>query len=338
VAERVLTQRELNRATLARQLLLKRVRLGVVPALERVAGLQSQLAATAYVGLWTRLEGFRPQALDRALLGGRAVRGLLMRGAVHTVSAGDFALFGEALAGDPPGWVTPELEAIAEQVAEPLRDFCSEPRTRSEVLAWLEDRGVSNDGGNGIWYAIRLRSRIAHSAESSRWRAPIHNPTFVALEHDEEDGEAARAELVRRYLTAFGPATRAEISGWSGLKVGRFAHLLDGLVRLRDDRGRELLDLPRAPRPAADTTAPVRLLPKFDNVLIDRQRVLPEAYRKLVVRKNADVLPTFTVDGYVAGVWRVEKRRVVTEPFEPLTRAARAELADEAALLERWLG
>lgn len=338
MAERVLTQRELNRATLARQLLLKRVRLGVVPALERVAGLQSQLAATAYVGLWTRLEGFRPQALDRALLGGRAVRGLLMRGTVHTVSAGDFALFGEALAGDPPGWVTPELEAIAEQVAEPLREFCSEPRTRTEVLAWLEDRGVSNDGGNGIWYAIRLRSRIAHSAESSRWRAPIHNPTFVALEHDEEDGEAARAALVRRYLAAFGPATRAEISGWSGLKVGRFAHLLDGLVRLRDDRGRELLDLPRAPRPAADTPAPVRLLPKFDNVLIDRQRVLPEAYRKLVVRKNADVLPTFTVDGYVAGVWRVEKRRVVTEPFEPLPRAARGELADEAALLERWLG
>ena len=314
------------------------MRLGVVPALERVAGLQSQLAATAYVGLWTRLEGFRPQALDRALLGGRAVRGLLMRGTVHTVSAGDFALFGEALAGDPPGWVTPELEAIAEQVAEPLRDFCSEPRTRSEVLAWLEDRGVSNDGGNGIWYAIRLRSRIAHSAESSRWRAPIHNPTFVALEHDEEDGEAARAELVRRYLAAFGPATRAEISGWSGLKVGRFAHLLDGLVRLRDDRGRELLDLPRAPRPAADTPAPVRLLPKFDNVLIDRQRVLPEAYRKLVVRKNADVQPTFTVDGYVAGVWRVEKRRVVTGPFEPLPRAARRELTDEAQRLEAWLG
>jgi hypothetical protein len=339
VAERVLTQRELNRATLARQLLLKRLQLGAVPALERVAGLQSQLAATAFVGLWTRLEGFRPAALDRALLSGRAVRGLLMRGTVHTVAAGDFALFGAALAGDPPGWVTPELEAIAEQVAGPLREFCSEPRTRSEVLTWLEhERGVPHDGGNGIWYAIRLRSRIAHSAESSRWRAPVHNPTFVALEHDEEDGEAARAALVRRYLAAFGPATRAEISGWSGLKVGRFAHLLDGLVRLRDDRGRELLDLPRAPRPAADTLAPVRLLPKFDNVLIDRQRVLPEAYRKLVVRKNADVQPTFTVDGYVAGVWRVEQRRVVTEPFEPLPRTAGRELEEEAARLEAWLG
>jgi hypothetical protein len=247
------------------------------------------------------------------------VRGLLMRGTVHTVASRDFALFSAALAGEPPGWVTPELEEIADQVAEPLREFCSEPRTRGEVLAWLEhELGVPNDGSNGIWYAIRLRARIAHSAEASRWRAPIHNPTFVALAHDEEDGETARVAIVRRYLAAFGPATRAEISGWSGLKVRRFAHLLDGLVRLRDDRGRELLDLPRAPRPEADTPAPVRLLPKFDNVLLDRERVLPEAYRTLVVRKNADVQPTFTADGYVAGIWRVEKRRVVTEPFEPL--------------------
>ena len=339
MAERVLTQRELNRATLARQLLLRRSRLGVVPALERVAGLQSQLAATAYVGLWTRLDGFRPQALDRALVSGRAVRGLLMRGTVHTVSARDFGSFGAALAGDPPGWVTPELEEIAERVAGPLREFCSEPRTRSEVLGWLErEHGVPNDGSNGIWYAVRLRSRIAHSAEASRWRAPIQNPTFVALEHDEEDGEAARAAMVRRYLAAFGPATRAEISGWSGLKVRRFAHLLDGLPTFHDDRGRELFDVPRAPRPAADTAAPVRLLPKFDNVLIDRQRVLPDEYRALVVRKNADVQPTFTVDGYVAGVWRVEKKRVVTEPFAPLPRAARRELEDEAARLTAWLG
>jgi hypothetical protein len=339
VVERVLTQRELNRATLARQLLLERARLGVVPALERVAGLQSQLASTAYVGLWTRLQSFRPQALDRALLSGRAVRGVLMRGTVHTVATRDFGFFGAALDGEPPGWVTPELEAVAERVAEPLRAFCSQPRTRAEVLEWLErEHRVPNDGSNGIWYALRLRARIAHSAEASRWRAPIHNPTFVALEYDEEDGDAARAALVRRYLAAFGPATRAEISGWSGLKVRRFAHLLDALPTFRDDRGRELLDLPRAPRPAADTPAPVRLLPKFDNVLIDRQRVLPDEYRALVVRKNADVQPTFTVDGYVAGVWRVEQQRVVTEPFAPLPRAAKRELEDERARLEAWLG
>jgi hypothetical protein len=339
VAERVLTQRELNRATLARQLLLKRARLPVVPALERVAGLQSQLAATAYVGLWTRLERFRPAALDRALLGGRAARGLLMRGTVHTVSTADFQLFGAALSGEPPSWVTPEMAAIAERVAGPVREFCAQPRSRQEVLAWLErEHGVPDDGSNGIWYAVRLRARIAHSAEASRWRAPIHNPTFVALEHGDLAAEAARVELVRRYLAAFGPATRAEISGWSGLQVRGFAHLLDGLRTFRDDRGRELLDLPRAPRPSGDTPAPARLLPKFDNVLLDRRRVLPEEYRPLVVRKNADVQPTFTVDGLVAGGWRVEKGRVVTEPFAPLPRTARRELEDEAARLAAWLG
>jgi winged helix DNA-binding protein len=338
VAERVLSQRELNRATLARQLLLKRARLPAVTALERVAGLQSQLASTAYVGLWTRLEGFRPAALDRALLGGRAVRGLLMRGTVHTASTADFIGFGAALSGEPPGWVTPEMQEIATRVAGPLQEFCSVPRTRQEVLAWLErEHGVPNDGTNGIWYALRIESRIAHAPESSRWRAPIHNPKFVALSSEEVDAEAARAELVRRYLAAFGPATRAEITRWAGLYTRRFAHLLDGLRTMRDDRGRQLLDLPRAPLPAADTPAPVRLLPKFDNVLIDRERILPAEYLKLVVRKNADVQPTFTVDGYVVGVWRVEKGRVVTEPFAPLPRQARRELEEERSRLEAWL-
>ena len=122
------------------------------------------------------------------------------------------------------------------------------------------------------------------------------------------------------------------------MKVGDFAHLLDGLAVLRDDRGRQLLDLPRAPRPAGDAPAPVRFLPKFDNVLLDRARVLPEEYRKLIVRKNADVQPTFIVDGYVAGIWRVEQGRVVTEPFAPLPRTAKRELEDEARRLEAWLG
>jgi len=339
VAERVLTQRELNRATLARQLLLKRVRLPVAKAVERVAGLQAQLGSTPYVGLWTRLEGFRPQALERALLTGTVSRGLLMRGTVHVVSTRDYALFGAALDVAAPAWLTPEAEEIAHRVAPSLRAFTAEPRTRAEIFDWLErEHGIVSDGTNRAWYAIRIRGRIGHSAEASLWRSPIHGPTFVAVEQRDHDGAAARAELVRRFLAAFGPATRAEIAGWSGLKVRDFTDLLDGLVVLRDDRGRELFDLPRAPRPAADTPAPVRFLPKFDNVLLDRERVLPEAYRRLVVRKNADVQPTFTVDGYVAGVWRVEKKRVVTEPFAPLPRAVRRELEDERARLESWLG
>ena len=338
MAERVLTQRELNRATLARQLLLKRAKLPVVQAVGRVAGLQAQLGSTPYVGLWTRLEGFRPQALDRALLDGKVSRGLLMRGTVHVVTTRDYALFGAALDVAAPAWLTAEDEEIARRVAPSLREFTAEPRTRAEIFDWLErEHGFVSDGTNRAWYAMRIRGRIGHSAEASLWRAPIHGPTFAAVEQCDHDGAVARGELVRRYLAAFGPATRAEIAGWSGLKVRDFADLLDGLTRLRDDRGRELLDVPRAPRPSADTPAPVRLLPKFDNVLLDRQRVLPEAYRKLVVRKNADVQPTFTVDGYVAGIWRTEKGRVVTEPFAPLRRTARRELEDEASRLTAWL-
>ena len=338
MAERVLTQRELNRATLARQLLLRRVRLPVARAVERVAGLQAQLASTPYVGLWTRLEGFRPETLERALKNRTVARGVLMRGTVHLVSTRDYGLFGTALEVALPDWITPEAEELARRVAEPLRRYTAEPRTRVEILEWLErEHGVASDGTNGVWYALRLQARIAHAPEASLWRARVHGPSFVAVEHDEVEGEAARAELVRRYLAAFGPATRAEIAGWSGMKVRDFENVLDGLRVLRDEAGRELLDLARGPLPAADTPAPVRFLPKFDNVLLDRRRVLPEEYRKLVVRKNADVQPTFIVDGLVAGIWSFEGGRVTREPFAPLPRAAKRELEDEAGRLAAWL-
>jgi hypothetical protein len=339
VAERVLTQRELNRATLARQLLLRRARLPVVKAVERVAGLQAQLGTAPYLGLWSRVEGFRRESLERALLSRKATRGVLMRGTVHLVSTPDYGLFARAIEVAPAGWVKPEADELAQRLAGELRAFCAEPRTREDVLGWLErEHGVVSDGTNGLWYALRLHGRIGHAPESSLWGSPIQGPRFLAVADGAPAGDAARAELVRRYLAAFGPATRAEISGWSGLKVRDFAQSLEGLVRLRDDRGRELLDLSRAPRPAGDTRAPVRFLPKFDNVLLDRARVLPDEYRRLVVRKNADVLPTFTADGYVAGTWRVEKRRVATQPFAPLPRTVRRELEDEAGRLQAWLG
>ena len=338
MAERILTQRELNRATLARQLLLRRVRLPAVRAVEQVAGLQAQLASTPYVGLWTRLEGFRPETLERALRAGTVTRGVLMRGTVHLVSTRDYGLFGTALDVASPGWVTPEAEEIAKRVADSLRMYTAEPRTRVEILEWLErEHGIASDGTNRIWYALRLQARIAHAPETSLWRAPMHGPTFVAVEHDEVEGEAARGELVRRYLAAFGPATRAEIAAWSGMKVRDFADRLEGLRVLRDEAGRELLDVPRGPLPGADTPAPVRFLPKFDNVLLDRRRVLPEEYRKLVVRKNADVQPTFIVDGLVAGIWSFKGGRMTTEPFAPLPRAAKRELEDEAGRLAAWL-
>ena len=154
----------------------------------------------------------------------------------------------------------------------------------------------------------------------------------------------ARTELVRRYLGAFGPSTRADVADWSGLRVADFAGALDALEplrRFRDENGRELLDLPRAPLPPADSPAPVRFLPKWDNTLLahaDRQRVLPEELRKAVIAKNGDVTQTFLVDGVVAGSWVADKKgKVTVMPFAPLPRSARRDVDDEAARLEAWL-
>ena len=148
--------------------------------------------------------------------------------------------------------------------------------------------------------------------------------------------------ILWRYLAAFGPATRADVAEWSGLRVAEVAPALEALEplrRFRDERGRELLDLRRAPLPGGDTPAPVRLLPRFDNLVLshkDRTRVLPEEYRGAIIQ-GGWVKSAFLVDGMVAGVWTVENGRVRVEPFAPLPRAARRELDGEAARVEAWL-
>jgi hypothetical protein len=153
----------------------------------------------------------------------------------------------------------------------------------------------------------------------------------------------ARAEILRRYLAAFGPATRRDIGAWSMMHVPEITaalELLEPLRRFRDEEGRELLDVPRAPLPEAETPAPVRFLPKWDNALLawtDRTRVLPEEYRKTVIRMNGDVAQTFLVDGFVAGTWQAERGRVAVELFAPLPRRAKRELEDEATRLEAFL-
>jgi hypothetical protein len=152
----------------------------------------------------------------------------------------------------------------------------------------------------------------------------------------------ARAELLRRYLAAFGPSSRKDIDTWSMLRMPQIVPALERLElrRFRDEHGRELLDVPRGVLPDADTSAPVRFLPKWDNVLLahaDRSRVLPEPYRKRVIRMNGDVAQTFLVDGFVAGTWRVEHGRVVAAPFARLSPTAKRELADEAERLEAFL-
>jgi hypothetical protein len=334
------TLRELNRATLARQLLLERRKLGLVAALERVAGLQAQWAPAPYVGLWTRVAGFRREQLERGLLSLRIVRAVLMRGTIHLVSRADYHRFGAAV-GQPP-WLRPEAAEIADSLHDAIRAFGSEPRTRAEVTAFLaEAHAIEQPLAEAVWYGLRVRGRLTHAPSSGLWRASGLT-RYVALEHEPVDAEAARVELVRRYLGAFGPATRADVAEWSGLRVRdveRPLETLEPLARFRDERGRELLDLPRAPRPAADTAAPVRFMPRFDNLVLshkDRTRVLADEHRGDVI-EGGWVKSTFLVDGFVGGVWEVERGRVTTEPFVHLTRTQNAEVADEARRLEAWL-
>lgn len=336
-----MTLRELNRATLARQLLLERRRLAVVPALERVAGLQAQWAPATYVGLWTRVEGFHRETLERALAREQAVRAILMRGTVHLVSRRDYGVFGSAAI--IPGWMKPESAALAERVHDSLLEFGREPRTRAEVFAWLRDEhGMDHDGASGFWYALRTVGRLTHAPESGTWKQP-RDTRYVFIEHEQIDLAPARVELVRRYLAALGPATRADIAEWSGLRVRDFEPALEALEPLRrfaDERGRELLDLPRAPLPSGDSPAPVRFLPRFDNLVLshaDRTRVLAEEHRRTVIHSVGMVEATFLVDGFVAGMWKVEKGRVRVEPFAPLPPAWRRQVDDERERLEAWL-
>ena len=192
------------------------------------------------------------------------------------------------------------------------------------------------------WRAARARAHLVHHYETALWQGRPDG-RFVALAEPEEHAPVqARAEILRRYLAAFGPASRRDVVAWSMMHVPEITAALDllELRRFRDEHGRELLDVPDAPLPDPDTPAPVRFLPKWDNALLawaDRTRVLPERYRKRVIRMNGDVAQTFLVDGLVAGTWRVANGRVVAEPFAPLPPSARAELDAEAERLEAFL-
>jgi hypothetical protein len=341
----VLTLKELNRATLARQLLLGRKRIGVLPAIERLAGLQAQWPPSPYVGLWSRLTAFKRESLERAVLRGDVLKPTVMRGTLHLVTARDYAMFWWALR-DMPTWygethLTHALKALsgARELAEKA------PLTHKEALDYLESVGHTEDiERRRIFHAVRRRAHLLHGPDSALWTTQPSAVFHPYPEPEAWDVLGARAELVRRYLAAFGPSTRADISDWSGLRVADIAPALEALEplrRYRDENGRELLDVPRAPLPPADTPAPVRFLPKWDNTLLahaDRRRVLPEELRKTVIGKNGDVTQTFLVDGIVAGSWKADKKgKIALTPFAPLPRPARREVDEEAARLEAWL-
>jgi Winged helix DNA-binding domain len=340
VSERVLTVRELNRSTLARQLLLERRRLSPTAVIERLVGMQAQWPPAPYVGIWTRTTSFRREALERLLGSGAVVKATVMRQTLHLVTTRDYALIRAAMSETNFPWQS----ELAGRLAPHVRKLAAKgPVASADAIAYLErNHELKGISARRAWRAARARAHLVHHHDTALWRARPEQ-RFVLLDEPEKHVPVeARAELIRRYLAAFGPSSLRDIGQWSMMHVPELKASLEllELRRFRDEQGRELVDVPRGPLPSADTPAPVRFLPKWDNVLLawaDRTRVLPEPYRKKVIRMNGDVAQTFLVDGFVAGTWRAEAGRVVVEPFDRLSRSAQREVREEAERLEAFL-
>ena len=337
-AERTLTQRDLNRALLARQLLLERVRLPIPRALERLGGIQDQYAPNAYIRLWSCLEGFRRDDLTRALERRSVVQASLLRATIHVVSRRDYWPFAVAIRAPQRDWwlrtrKPRPAERELERQAEKLRALMAGGPRRQEELVEVVGRSWGMVGPwldlvrvppSGTWE--KRRAHLFQTAE--RWVGPEDVDPVSALDH-----------LVRRYLAAFGPAPRGDIAQWAGMRLGDVTPALDrlSLRSFRDERGGELLDLPRAALPDPDTPAPVRFLPTWDAILLVHARrsgVLPERYRPLIfTTKMPQSVGTFLVDGAVAGTWRFDDGRVRWEAFERIGRADARDVEDEAERL-----
>jgi hypothetical protein len=341
------TARELNRATLGRQLLLKREALGVTEAVRRVVALQAQFAASPYLALWNRLAGFRPEELDAAFTDRALVKATLMRITLHTVHADDYQVFRTAVeptlyaarlgARFAVGGLTP---ADAKELVPEMVRFAGRTRTAAEMDAWCERR-VGAERKAGAWWGLRAYAPLLHAPTGGPWSfngrpAYVAAPTSPALAGRELDLEALSA-LILRYLAGFGPASVADIARFGMVQrtpIRRALRELHGAVEeLKGPDGAVLHDLPGAPRPPADAPAPPRLMAMWDSVLLahaDRSRVIPPDYRRLVIRANGDVLPTLLVDGYVAGVWRGVDGGIEVSAFHDLPTATWEAVAAEA--------
>jgi hypothetical protein len=338
VAERVLSQRELNRAVLARQLLLERARLPIPRALERIAGIQDQYAPNAYIRLWSCLDGFRRDDLTRALERRSVVQATLMRTTIHVVSRRDFWPFAVAVRASHRAWMLrvrrprPD-ERVLERTADELRAAMASGPRRHEELDEITRRHWRDAGP---WLEL---VRVPPSGTWEQRRAHLFQTAESWIGEEDVTESEALDHLVRRYLAAFGPAARDDIARWAGMKPLVVVPALDRLRlrRFRAEDGGELLDVPRAPLPDPDTPAPVRFLPTWDAVLLVHARragVLPERYRERIFPTTMpQSTGTFLVDGVVAGTWRLDGGRVRWDAFERLDRAVAREVEEEAERL-----
>jgi hypothetical protein len=349
VAERVLTRRELNRALLERQLLLRRAPLTPAKAVERLGGLQAQSTPSPYLSLHARLDGFDREELTKALKARRVVKALLQRGTLHVVAPRHYwALM--AVRGPLASMLWPasyearissaEIERLARGL---LREIGSGELTLKEAQELLAPHTREGVPATFLWRRIQNYAHVVHVPPSGVWGYGGHGVYAAAAKKVRgavpsfEDG---LDELVRTYLRAYGPATAQDFGQWAG--IPRLGPIKESLERLslrtfRDEDGKVLYDVPRAPLPDADTPTPPRLVPRFDNLVLshaDRARILGDVPPSRIVTKNGLVHATILVDGFVAGTWQLEKGRVALQPWGKLGASVKRALEREAARVE----
>ncbi|MBA2381693.1 MAG: winged helix DNA-binding domain-containing protein [Chloroflexi bacterium] len=340
---RTLSQRALNRALLARQLLLERSSVSIVEAIEHVGGLQTQYAPSGYVGLWTRLAGFRRDTLTAALEDHSVVQATLLRTTIHMVSRREYWRCAIGIRRARRAWALrvgrdkagePALIAAADRLRDALADG---PRTVKEL-----DGLVTGFVGNAsLWVDL---VRVPPSGTWARRRADRLGLAEDWVGPEDATEDEGLAHLVRAYLRGFGPAPWRDIGLWAGVSVTDAKRGGEGLrlVRYRDDADRELVDLAGAPLPDPDTPAPVRFLPHWEAVLLVHARrtgILPEQHRPKVFRTtNPFSVGTVLVDGHVVGAWSLRDGRIVVDPYDELGAKDRDAVEDERAALESFHG
>ncbi|WP_433192405.1 winged helix DNA-binding domain-containing protein [Nocardia sp. CA-107356] len=349
----VLDIRALNRATLARQLLLDRADLPVLDAVAHLCGLQAQEPQEPFVGLWSRLRAFDPAALSDLLTSRRVVRTHLMRRTVHLLTANDAlawrARHDTMLRQRVLGNYRHELSGInLDELAAAGRAVMAdgEPRSMTELARALAERWPTPGPRALGEMLIAALVPVAQLPPRGLWRTKAgarYRPLSVWLGSEidpppPEGTDPVGEALVRRYLAAFGPATSADLRAWCGLAglPAAVAAIREELVTFRDQRGRELLDLPDAPRPDPDTPAPVRFLPAFDNAILGyhhRGRIIDDIHRRLSVAGARVVL----VDGRVAATWTVERDAVIVTPLRRFSRAEHTTVAEHGRELASFV-
>ncbi|WP_344314197.1 winged helix DNA-binding domain-containing protein [Fodinicola feengrottensis] len=338
MATKVVSRRVLNRALLERQLLVRRCKLRPAAAIERLVGLQAQATNPPFHGLWSRLVNFDQRQLDELITSRQVVRAATMRGTLHLHTADDFLTIRAVV---QPGFERAMQSTYAKvldgmdvnELAKVGRELLAgEPLTFGQLRDGLLARWPGRHP-TMVTNAVRTQVPLVQVPPCGTWdrSGPRVYTTIEKWLDRPVSAEPAVESLISRYLSVFGPATVADVQNWSGLtRLGEVVERMRPTLRtLRTEDGAELFDLPRGALPDPDLPVPVRLVAEFDNVVLghaDRSRIVPDKYRKRIMTVNGIVRGTVLSDGFVAGLWKIQRTKtaatLVVTPFSVLDQEA----------------